>query len=444
VTTTAATLPLPPRVNTAHPTGPTSPDPRAGSAVGCDLLGLVRIPATELHLAARAGLDPALLDTFLPAAGGPRPAAGARNIRLGRGPAYYQPRTALPSWAALGEALDRLDRQAPGQTPALRHALLDNLHNLAAAGAYTLWHGLTDRPSPTDDPRPAALERLLETATSTAAALHGHPAAGPFAPHPGDLALLQAHEAGWRTFRELDNPVKIGNELRFLAEHVLTPRPDITAVLAPLYGSLSLALAARTVLPALLDRPVDVHLVRLGFHDQGNVAYLGAGGTVRHRATAPCAYRDRLTAAARDTTVLVIDDNVGYGSTLRAARTLVEQLGGRAVTRSVESAWTLYHRSGRHDIADAADLPSLRPNLHHSIHKRLTGHLLRGDTDAYLRDGAHRAAGTLHRQMAASFDLAVSTGTWTTAQLAAMRAELAHAASWNEPPVPCPAALAAA
>ncbi|MER5362236.1 phosphoribosyltransferase [Streptomyces sp. NPDC002785] len=237
--------------------------------------------------------------------------------------------------------------------------------------------------------------------------------------HPGAVTLVGILQGGWITAQSL-------------------------ADLLPGSTVLSLALSARTVLPALLGWPIDVHLVRLGFHDQGNVAYLGAGGTVRHRATAPRTYRDRLSAAARDATVLVIDDNVGYGSTLRAARALVEQLGGRALTRSVESAWTLYHRSGRHDIADAADLPSLRPNLHHSIHTRLTGHLLRGDTGAYLRDGAHRAAGTLHRQMAASFDLAVSTGTWTTGQLAAMRAELAQAASWNEPPVSRPAALAAA
>ncbi|MEW2621589.1 phosphoribosyltransferase [Streptomyces sp. NPDC048106] len=123
-----------------------------------------------------------------------------------------------------------------------------------------------------------------------------------------------------------------GNELRFLAEHVLLPRPDITAVLTPLYGSLPLALTARGVLPALLVRPIDVHLARLVFDDQRHVAYLGAGGTVRHRATAPRVYRDRLSADARDATVLVIDDNVGHSSTLRAARSLIERLGGRALT----------------------------------------------------------------------------------------------------------------
>ncbi|MDX3065948.1 MULTISPECIES: hypothetical protein [Streptomyces] len=63
---------------------------------------------------------------------------------------------------------------------------------------------------------------------------------------------------------------------------------------------------------------------------------------------------------------MVIDDNVGYGSTLRAARALVEQLGGRAVTRSVESAWTLYHRSGGTtsptlQTCRPADLPTRAP-----------------------------------------------------------------------------------
>lgn len=43
-----------------------------------------------------------------------------------------------------------------------------------------------------------------------------------------------------------------------------------------------------------------------------------------------------------------------------------------------------------------------------------------------------------------SFDLALSTGTWSSGQLAAMRAELAYSATWTEPPVPSPAGLASA
>ncbi|MFD9281049.1 phosphoribosyltransferase [Streptomyces mirabilis] len=416
---------------------PGRPATRPGPApVPGDLLGTVRIPAAELHAAARAGAHKPLLDRFFPP-------CDAHGNRLGRSAAYYQPRAALPAAAALADTLGLLDRNVP--TPHLRHALLDNLHNLAAASAYALWHDLTDRPAGPGDPRPAALDRLLDAATTTVTALHiPQPHTQPVAVTPADLELLTGLKSGWRSFRELDNHTKIMNELRFLAEHVLLPRPGITGMLAPLYGSLSLALSARALLPVLVDRPIQVHLVRLGFHDQSAVPYLGAGGTIRHDATAPAPHREALAAAASGATVLVVDDNVGYGSTLRAARTLIEQLGGQAITRSVESAWTLYHRSGLHDIADAADLPSLRPNLHHSIQKRLTGHLLRGDARGYARDPAHHAYGTLHQQMRDSFDLALSTGTWSSGQLAAMRAELGHATAWAEPPVPRPVTLTAA
>ncbi|MBC7267719.1 phosphoribosyltransferase [Streptomyces albogriseolus] len=420
---------VPARTDTARAGGPLVP---------CDLLGSVRIPASELHTAVRAGASRTLLDYLFPP-------CDDRGTRLGRGAPYYQPRTALRTSTALATTLEVLDRTVPGQTPRLRHALLDNLHNLAAAGSYALWHDLTDRPARPDDPGPAALDRLLEAATTTAAALHGQAAEpGQLAIAPPDLDVLAAVTSGWRAFRELDNHTKIEDELRFLAEHVLGPRPEITSMLAPLYGSLSLALTARALLPTLLGRPLQVHLIRLGFHDQGTVTYHEANGTVRQHATAPAPYREQLATAANATTVLVVDDNVGYGHTLRSARTLVEQLGGRALTRSVESAWLLYHRSGRHDIADAADLPSLRPNLHHSIQTRLVGHLTRGDAAAYTHDPAHHARGTLHQQMKDSFDLALSTGTWSNGQLAAMRAELAHAASWTEPPAPSPPIPAAA
>ena len=135
----------------------------------------------------------------------------------------------------------------------------------------------------------------------------------------------------------------------------------------------------------------------------------------------------------------MIDDNAGYGTTLRAARRLIAQDGGSAITRSAETAWHLYSRSGSHDIADAADLPSLRPNLHYSVHDRLAGHLRNGDTSAYARDPARCPRPLLGEQMSAAYQLALASGTWTPAQLAAMRRELAFAAlHWDEPGVPPP------
>lgn len=285
----------------------------ADTTVHTDLLGTVRIPTDQIRAAILSGLNRRLLDDFFPT-------AASGGVRLGRGGSYYRPRTALPAATALARAVAALDEHAPGDAPAVRHALLDNLHNLAAAGAYALWHDLTDRPAPPGDPRPAALERLIAAATTTAAHLHGLPApGGPLTVPAGDLELLSRTDGGWRTFRELDNHTKIGNELAFLADHLLASRPEITTLLAPLYGSLSLAVAARTVLPARLDRPLDVHLVRIGFHDQASVSYLDTTGAVLQRPTAPGPYRQQLADAVAGATVLVVDDNVGYGDTLRAA-----------------------------------------------------------------------------------------------------------------------------
>lgn len=97
-----------------------------------------------------------------------------------------RPRTTLPSRAPLGAALTHLDRRAPGQAPALRHALLDILHNLAAAGANALWHDLTDRPRIPGSPRLAALQRLMHCVTATAAARHSRHR--PSCPGLADLA----------------------------------------------------------------------------------------------------------------------------------------------------------------------------------------------------------------------------------------------------------------
>lgn len=405
----------------------------ADTTVHTDLLGTVRIPTDQIRAAILSGLNRRLLDDFFPI-------AASGGVRLGRGGSYYRPRTALPAATALARAVAALDERAPGDAPAVRHALLDNLYNLAAAGAYALWHDLTDRPAPPGDPRPAALERLIAAATTTAAHLHGLPApGGPLTVPAGDLELLSRTDGGWRTFRELDNHTKIGNELAFLADHLLASRPEITTLLAPLYGSLSLAVAARTARPSSGRAPGAHRLPRPGLRLLPR----------HHRRCSAAAHRARPLPAAAGR-------RRGWGNRpgrrrqrgirryVTRRRQLAEQLGGRAVTRSVESAWTLYHRAGRHDIADAADLPNLRPNLHHSIHTRLIGHLLRGDGRAYAGDPAHRACGTLRQQMADSFDLAVSTGTWSGGQLTAMRAELAHAAAWTEPPIPRPAALVAA
>jgi hypothetical protein len=396
-----------------------------GPAPACDLIGVFPVPAAELDAAARMGASRELLDWFFPRAGEP--------IALSRSAAYYDTAASLPAVPALQDALCAVDRHPGAPAGTLRRALVENLHNLYAAAAYATWESLTDQPA-AGSAGEGPLDALLAAGTLLAADLAGLAAPGWAAALPGGPPAVPAAP---RLFREFDSQPRVAREIAFLTR-VLDASPDITALIVPLYGSLSLGLAARAVIPALRPwRPLTVHLIRLGFHDLARIGYHALDGTIRLELTGPPGHRERLAAAVAGSHALVTDDNVGYGTTLRAARALVRQLGGRATTRSAETAWHLYGRSGRHDVADAADLPGLRPNLHHTIQRRLVGHLQRGDTAAYLRDPAHAGRGTLHGQMTAAYELALCLGTWTPRQLAAMRSELDDAACHPaEQPVP--------
>ncbi|MEU9575247.1 phosphoribosyltransferase [Streptomyces massasporeus] len=309
-----------------------------------------------------------------------------------------------------------------------------------AAVAYAVWEHLTDQSQDGAGTDERLLDALLGASTRLSADLAGLALRGWTDELLPDLASIRP-PVPLRTFRELDSQSKIHDELAFLLTHVLDARPDVTAVVFPLYGAFSLGLAARAVLPsARPDRALPVHLIRLGFHDLAKVDYLGPDGTICFPLTGPPGHRERLSADISGARVLVVDDNVGYGTTLRACRALVRQLGGQATTRCTETAWHLYYRSGKHDVADAADLPSLRPNLYYRIQERLIAHLLSGDAVAYVRDPAHSVRATLYQQMSNAYELALGLGTWSSGQLWGMRAELEHASlNWSRraaPPAP--------
>jgi hypothetical protein len=398
-----------------------------GSMPAHDVLGVFPVPAAELTAGTRLGISRTLLAWFFPQADD--------HVALSRSGAYYAAAASLPAVPALQEALRAVDRHPDAPIGALRRGLVENLHNLYAAAAYATWEHLTDRPIAAQPANERALDVLLGVSTLLAADLAGLHAPGWTDQLPASPPAIPATV---RIFREFDSQPRIRRELAFLLANVLELTPDITTLVVLLYGSLSLGLAARAVLPAACpSRPLTVHLIRLGFHDLAGISYHAPDGAIRLDLTGPPGHRDRLAAAVRDGHALVIDDNVGYGTTLRAARALVGQLGGHATTRSVETAWHLYTRSGHHDISDAADLPGLRPNFHHSIQRRLIGHLQRGDIISYTGDPAHTTRGTLHGQMAAAYELALCLGTFTSRQLAAMRSELRDAAQEHtEPPVP--------
>ena len=231
-------------------------------------------------------------------------------------------------------------------------------------------------------------------------------------------------------FRELDSVPKIADEVRYLKRHVM-PRLSADHVVCPIYGATGLANALAA---GLRETGAKVQLLRLGFHD---LAYLGFRHqqTVDVSLTAPTWMRDAVEESLSTGTVLVIDDNIGYGCTLRACRNLIEGRGGHPITRSVETAWELFDRVPGHKIHDVVDLPSLRPNFHHTIQTALVGHIRQRDARSY-GTVCYCPSEPVVAQLRRSRHRVDHQEGWNEDQLRFMTYELEHAMSWVEQPVP--------
>ncbi len=411
--------------------------PSSTSRPACDALGIFAVPWADVELAGDRGLDRPTLRLFLPRVDG--------GVAFSRGAPYYAPAQGLRALDSLVDCCQKVTEFAD-DVPALAFALLENAHNLVAAATFTLWQQCC---LPGPGPRAATtLDASLAAGAALAGALSSRWDGTPV-PRGMDLDWGAVRHATrrlaatplrqLRAFRELDSAWKVAAELGFVASMRATAALSLDALVFPLYGATAIGLAAR----ALAENPagplagVRVHLVQLGFHDLGHIPFLSADGSVRVETLAPPSYLSTMSRDLAGARVLVIDDNVGYGTTLRACRSVVEQFGGECVTRSVETAWDLYDRVAGHDITTAVDIPGLRPNLHHSVHRRLIELIVGDDPRRYLVDPAHATRQTLPDQMAASLAVAGQHGRWSRPQRATMRAELDFSRQTHrEPAVP--------
>jgi len=394
----------------------------------CDALGVFPIPAGEMEEAIYLGVDSHLLAVLFP--------AGPDGIRLSRGAMYYQPATLIRHINELVDGCELIDL-AQDRLSSVHFAMFENLLNVLAAVTFALWEDACKQDSAAN----TAWEGLLSACRSVMRVLIRPAARG-----SGECWAWGGHElpapGEWfhrvRSFRELDNLWKIAHEVGYLSRWLLPSHPDVSTILLPMYGSFSLGLAIEEAAAATPSAGgIRVQYVRIGFHDLAPIPFIRSDNRVDLSLIAPARARDELNSAIASSTVLVVDDNAGYGTTLRACRTLICQLGGIPLTRSVETAWDLYEKRGNHDIASAVDFPGLRPNFHHSLQKRLMGALAAGDISSYIGDSQHSGRLTLSRQMANNFELAQAVGTWSEEQLSAMRKELAVAALfWREPAIP--------
>ncbi len=387
----------------------------------CDALGVFAIDEAEATLAASV-MPSGLLDLItlrMPGEG-----------RLSRSPFYYE----LPELASLipqlAEGASRLLTGGHGGSAAF--ALIETLHNVVAGGIYALWDIEIESPSR----RTAAmLSQSLRWGEVLAGSLTGAVSHDELGQTLDELQHQAPPPEIWSRrlndrFRELDSVPKIDDELRYLKRHVI-PRLSVRHIVCPIYGAIGLANALAA---GLRETGAKVRLLRLGFHD---LAYLGfrEQQPIDMSLTVPSWMREGIEESLSSEAVLVVDDNIGYGSTLRACRNLVETRGGHPVTRSVETAWELFDRLPEHKIHDVVDLPSLRPNFHHRIQAALIGHLRQRDVRAY-GSACCRSSEPVVAQLRRNRHRVDHQDGWSEDQLRFMRYELEHAASWTEQPVP--------
>lgn len=363
---------------------------------------------------------------------------------LSRGWAYYDISTSLKYLPVLAETCHELleslltDNQLP-----FTIALIENLFNQLAAATYALWEMAADAAGPWMD----TLEQLLDTlrvVSATHLSLLFAPSRVSECVASVDWEFVQKlpsylpHTLIFRRMREFDNKVKVVNEILYLVSEVL-PAHNIDAVLFPLYGALTLAcyFDAWQYLFNYQSAAacVKVQAVRLGAHDQSHITFLDSTGHIILERLLPEPWIPKLVNTIQNRTVLIVDDNVGYGTTLRLCKRLIHQLDGCSRARSAETAWHLFERNGLdHSIADAVDFPSLRPNFHHSTQTRLIDLLSSRQYSRYLDDEAAGREQRVHARMAANLRLAQLSPTWDEQQLAAMQVELDHASRfWIEP-----------
>jgi hypothetical protein len=247
-------------------------------------------------------------------------------------------------------------------------------------------------------------------------------------------------DARFRMFREFDNRVKILDEVSYLTDRVL-PRFPAEAVWFPMYGSLSLGCYFRAFQrlrkAERLGTGPDTVFLRLGFHDLGEVAFRNEQGNLIPNRMIPAEWLPAIQERIKGRVVLVVDDNVGYGSTLRTCKELVHKWGAFPITRSAETAWHLFQRLEReHCISDAVDLPSLRSNFHHSLYElRITCLLSRTYTKYYDYVWKDQSLDSL-KQMRGNYDIAASAE-WHGDQMMGMLEELEYAKeNWLEGGVP--------
>lgn len=243
----------------------------------------------------------------------------------------------------------------------------------------------------------------------------------------------------FRTFREIDNKVKIIDEILFLRNHVIDEF-KIQSLLFPLYGALSLGVYWSAY--DLVFFPNDakkVFYAKVGYHDQGGIHYTDHCGGILIERIMPVIFREKFKLSIREQNILVVDDNFARADTLSTCRKLIDSYGGLPFCRSVESSWSYFkHVKCSSTIADIVDFPSLRTYFHHSKQAEMLGLISNDHWEQYEKniDYMNRLP-HLALQMCANLHNAIDFGIWKDYTVSMMCKELDFALSfWLEKSMP--------
>lgn len=138
---------------------------------------------------------------------------------------------------------------------------------------------------------------------------------------------------------ECDNKVEIIKEICWLIHSRVTD--EIDGILFPMCGSLNLMIFASVLLKK------KCYPINLGFHDQLNRKMESFSEII-----------------PKNTNILVLDDNIGSGGTIRECRKRLDKLGCNTVTRVCEIPWDVLSKINNFDvIRDVLDMPSPKDNF---------------------------------------------------------------------------------
>lgn len=195
-----------------------------------------------------------------------------------------------------------------------------------------------------------------------------------------DLSLTCSLD--YRVFREYDNKFKCCSELLYVHYLLDVKKIHVNNFAFPLYGSIMLAIFTKPIIRFWgFNDEINVLPLRIGFHDLQKLNLKIDNFEIDKKKILPAFILDDIIKNIRNATTLVIDDNLGNGTTLDYCKKFIEHFDGECITRTAETTWSKYI-SGEKDIY--VDFPAIDDYLRYTQQHEYI-QLLRC-ADVYVRD----------------------------------------------------------